>query len=64
MFFMFASSNELKTIYVNSSKWSTTQVTSSSNMFSDCTKLPNFNSSVVDKTNAHTGAKGYLTEKA
>ena len=61
---MFAYCSELKTIYVNSSKWSTANVTNSSSMFSSCTKLPNFNSSVVDKTNAHTGAKGYLTEKA
>ena len=61
---MFAYCSELKTIYVNSSKWSTASVTDSSNMFLSCTKLPNFNSSVVDKTNAYTGAKGYLTEKA
>ena len=64
MFFMFASSNELRTIYVNSSKWSTASVTDSGDMFLGCTKLPNFDANVKDKTNAHTGAKGYLTEKA
>ena len=32
-------------------------------MFDNCTKLSNFNSSVVDKTNAHAGSGGYMTLK-
>jgi surface protein len=60
---MFFLSSNLTTIYA-SDKWSTAKVTSSSQMFSNCTSLPNFNSSVIDKTNAHYGAGGYLTYKA
>ena len=40
-----------------------TNVTESSMMFSSVPKLPNYNSSVVDKTNAHTGEGGYLQRK-
>ena len=61
---MFSRCAKLTNIYVNSSKWSTANITRSYGMFSGCTKLPNFNASVVDKTNAHTGAGGYLTEMA
>ena len=50
-------------IYV-SDKWNTDNVTSSTNMFRYANKLPNFNSSVIDKTNAHYGEGGYLTYKA
>ena len=53
----------LRTIYV-SDTWSTAAVTDSGDMFGYCNLLPNFNSSVVDKTNAHYGPGGYLTYKA
>ena len=62
MSWMFVNLSNLKTIYV-SNKWTTNAVTNSENMFSGCTSLPNFNSSVVDKTNAHYGTGGYLTLK-
>ena len=57
---MFNSCSSLTTIYVGAN-WNTTNVTSSESMFYGCTKLPNYNASVADKTNAHTGAGGYLT---
>ena len=63
MYYMFAGCSNLKTIYV-SDGWNTDSVTESRSMFSDCSKLPNFNSSVTDKTNAHYGEGGYLTYKA
>ena len=59
---MFRGSPNLKTIYV-SNRWNTNAVTESTNMFYRCSSLPNFNSSVVDKTNAHYGEGGYLTLK-
>ena len=59
---MFCDCEDCENIYVGS-LWSTDAVTDSSNMFYECTKLPNFDSSVIDKTNAHTGAGGYLTLK-
>ncbi|MBQ8234466.1 MAG: BspA family leucine-rich repeat surface protein, partial [Bacilli bacterium] len=59
---MFAGASTLKTIYV-SDKWNIDNVTESTNMFKNCTSLPNFNSSVVDKTNAHYNTGGYLTLK-
>ncbi|MBR4407700.1 MAG: hypothetical protein IKT27_05250, partial [Clostridia bacterium] len=45
-------------VVVGSGAWSTDAVTNSTNMFYGCTKLPNFTSSVVDKTNAHTNSDG------
>ena len=60
---MFNSCSKLTSIYVGSG-WNTDAVTNSKDMFASSTKLPNFNSSVVDKTNAHTGNGGYLTLKA
>ena len=59
---MFRSCEALTTIYV-SDKWNTVSVTNSVYMFTDCSKLPNFNSSAVDKTNAHYNEGGYLTYK-
>ena len=62
---MFCICRNLTKIYV-STLWSTAKLTSgtsSMGMFYGCTKLPNFNSSVVDKTNAHTNSGGYLTLK-
>lgn len=63
MYEMFLGCSNLSTINV-SSKWSTASVTVSDDMFLSCTKLPNFDANVVDKTNAHTGTGGYLTLKA
>ena len=60
---MFFSCTNLATIYVGND-WSTDAVNSSDNMFKFCTKLPNFNSSKLDHTNAHTGEGGYLKVKA
>lgn len=57
---MFYNCSKLTTIYAGD-KWNTANVTSSSNMFSGCTNLPNFDSSVVDKTNAHYNSGGYLS---
>ena len=62
MSWMFCGCENLKTIYVGNA-WSTAKVTNSDDMFYHCTNLPNFNESVVDKTNAHTGEGGYLTLK-
>ena len=60
---MFFYCDRLKTIYV-SNGWNTNAVTSSGQMFNFAFQLPNFNSSVTDKTNAHYGEGGYLTYKA
>ena len=60
---MFEKCTNLETIYV-SNKWNTGNVTTSTAMFNKDTKLPNYNSSVTDKTNAHYNTGGYLTLKA
>ena len=62
MKYMFNDCLALSSIYV-SNKWNTNSVTSSNNMFYNCSQLPNFSSSVVDKTNAHYNLGGYLTYK-
>ncbi|MBO5394620.1 MAG: BspA family leucine-rich repeat surface protein, partial [Clostridia bacterium] len=59
---MFQHCSNLSTIYVGDD-WETENVAITSSMFGGCTSLPNFNSSVVDKTNAHYGEGGYLTYK-
>ena len=68
---MFFYSTNLKTIYV-SNKFNTDKVTSSTGMFSGCTKLiggavTKYNSSYVDKTYARidggTIRPGYFTSK-
>ena len=59
---MFYINNNLANIYVGDG-WNMANVTESSMMFSSVPKLPNYNSSVVDKTNAHTGVGGYLKVK-
>jgi surface protein len=62
---MFANCTALTTIYVGDG-WDLSNVklsTNSTDMFKDCTNLPNFDSGKVDKTNAHTGEGGYLTKK-
>ena len=69
---MFSDCMELVTIYVNSSKWSTVNVTRYDNMFRYCTKLvggagTTFDSSKIDKTYARIdggeSAPGYFTLK-
>ena len=63
---LFLGCSGLNTIYVGNG-WSVEGLPDDSdsheNMFYGCTNLPNFNSSVIDKTNAHTGEGGYLTLK-
>ena len=63
MYGMFMYCASLTTIYV-SDLWNTANVTSSSSMFYNCSKLPNYNSSYMDKTYAHYNDGGYLTYKA
>ena len=62
---MFAWDDKLTTIYV-SNLWNTDAVTASGSMFGGCKQLPNFNTSVTDKTRAYYGGDGlgYLTYKA
>ena len=62
MKYMFNDCSALRFIYV-SNEWNTNRVTSSNSMFHGCSQLPNFDSSVVDKTNAHYNLGGYLTYK-
>ena len=59
---MFDGCSLLENIYVGDG-WNTDAVTVSNNMFRSCSKLPNYASSKVDKTNAHTGEGGYLKLK-
>ena len=64
MRYMFYKCYELSTIYAGDT-WNTDKVTNSSDMFRKCTNLPNFNSSIIDKTAAtFTTNGGYLTRKA
>ena len=63
MGYMFGSCYALTTIYA-STLWDTSNVTNSGSMFFMSSRLPNFNSSVIDKTNAHYNEGGYLTYKA
>ena len=60
--YMFNGCSSLTTIYV-SDKWNVNIAENSEDMFKGCEKLPNFDSSIVDKTNAHYGEDGYLTYK-
>ena len=62
MQYMFYNCISLEKIYI-SNKWNTNQVTDSSYMFNNTTKLPNYNSSIIDKTKAFAGDGGYLTLK-
>ena len=63
--------SNLVTVYVDSTKWNMSGVTTSSNMFKDCTKIvggngTTYNSSYIDKTYAHVdvaGNPGYLVER-
>ena len=60
---IFYSCQNLTTIYVGDG-WSTDKVTASEDMFTYCSKLPNWDENVTDATKAHTGEGGYLTNKA
>lgn len=66
MNYMFADHNtynKLQKIFV-SNLWDTSNVTSSTSMFSGASELPNYSSSnPKDKTRAHYGTGGYLTYK-
>ena len=64
MFYMGDNQNfgKLQTIYVGEN-WDPAVIGSSSNMFFNAVDLPNYDATVVDKTNAHAGAGGYLTKK-
>ena len=60
---IFSDCSKLEFIYVGDG-WSTTNLTANYsyyNMFSGCTKLPNFKSSFLNKTYAYMGSDGYLT---
>jgi surface protein len=62
MSYMFYANTMLRKIIVGNN-WNTNNVTSSGNMFTYTSLLKNYNGNVVDKTNAHTRAGGYLTLK-
>ena len=57
---MFGGCSALETIYA-SSAFTTDNVTNDSYMFSNCTKLKNFDMSGSGKTHAHIGEGGYFT---
>lgn len=57
---MFGGCSALETIYA-SSAFTTDNVTRDSYMFSNCTKLKNFDMSSSGKTHAHIGEGGYFT---
>ncbi len=59
MSYMFSDCYNIANIYV-SSNWNTKNVKYSTDMFRSCSKLPNYNSKVIDKTNAHYNSGGYL----
>ncbi len=59
---MFKNDQQLANVYV-SEKWKKEKVGRSGDMFSNCAKLPNFNSSQIDKTHADYSETGYLTYK-
>ena len=63
---MFAGDSHLESVYV-SNTWITESVANSADMFLGCTSITGedgttYNADVVDKTNAHTEAGGYLRE--
>ena len=64
---MFKNMNYLKTVKVGDG-WNTGKVTTSDNMFYNCTSLvggdgTTFNANYIDKTLAYAGQGGYLTDK-
>ncbi len=62
MSYMFCDCTMLENIYV-SNKWNTDNVMESIDMFKNASKLPNYDSNVVDKTKAFAGDGGYLKLK-
>jgi hypothetical protein len=60
---MFSGCHNLETIYIKAmTSWNTSLITESTNMFYNCTKLPNYSSSMVNKTGAKLVSNGgYLT---
>ena len=59
---MFRNCSSLIDIYI-SDKWNINSVKHSNGMLKECYSLPNFNSSIIDKTKAYYGEGGYLTLK-
>ena len=57
MSYMFSGDSKLSYISVPS-RFTVENVTESTNMFADCSKLPNFDEKVVDKTNAISASEG------
>ncbi len=62
MSYMFRNDSQLVRIIVGKD-WSTDAVTSHTEMFKACFKLPNYDRKVIDITNAHTNSGGYLSLK-
>ena len=62
-YYMFYGCSALQNIYVGDG-WTTASVSvdNSNYMFTGCTSLPNFDASVINKTNAHPYEGGYLRE--
>lgn len=56
---MFYEDTKTQVIYVGDG-WDTSKCTTSNNMFKNCSKLRNFDSSVIDITHADTTETGYL----
>ena len=61
MDYMFNGCSQLTSIFVGD-KWSTASVSTSLYMFDNCTNLPNYNGSEIDKTHANDRADGYLNK--
>ncbi len=60
---MFCNCTALTTVYA-SEGWNTSNVTVSTQMFYNDTKIKNYNKNYVDKTRAHYNTNGYFTYKA
>ena len=60
---MFRENVNLEHIYVGN-KWNVDNVAESYDMFYSCSKLPHFDQTKLDKTNANTSDTGYLTLKS
>ena len=61
---MFKGCSSLMLIYVGDGWSAGDHVNTSTSMFEGCKFLPNYQSTIVDKTNAHTGEGGYLSVKS
>ena len=60
--YMFWNCKNLRYIYVTPELWELDRLEVSVDMFKGASLLPNYNYSVLDKTNAHTNEGGYLTD--